>query len=83
MRIIRCPEADANKKALDRGLLVFVVVATRFKANANIKPMLEFSLSSEGQLNRLQDTDSLVASVQGCKQLTALRAQYLESFTST
>ena len=75
VRIIRCPEADAKKSASDRGLPVFVVVATKFKANANMKPMLEFSLSSEGQLNRLQDTDSLVASVRGCQQFTALRAR--------
>ena len=83
VRIIRCPEADANKAASDRGLPVFVVVATKFKAIANMKPMLEFSLSSEGQLNRLQDTDSLVDSVRGCQQFTALRARYLQSVPST
>merc|ERR1719418_456956 len=40
-----------------------------------MKPVLEFALSSAGQLSRLPDTDSLVASVRGCQQFTALRAQ--------
>jgi len=36
---------------------------------------LEFSLSSDGQLNRLPEQESLVASVRGCQQFTALRAR--------
>jgi len=75
VRIIRCPEADTNKPAEDRVLPVFVVVATKFRSNINMKPMLEFSLSSDGQLNRLPDQESLVASVRGCQQFTALRAR--------
>ena len=53
--IFRCPEADNNKPAEDRVLPVFVVVATKFRSNINMKPMLEFSLSSDGQLNRWTD----------------------------
>ena len=70
VRVIRCPEA-----AQDRGLPVFVLVATKFKQNNNMRPVLEFSLSSDGQINRLPDSDSLVASVRGCQQFTALRAR--------
>ena len=75
VRIIRCPEADSKKAAQDRGLPVFVLVATKFRAAAAMKPVLEFALSSAGQLSRLPDTDSLVASVRGCQQFTALRAR--------
>ena len=75
VRVIRCPEADINKAAQDRGLPVFVLVATKFKQNNNMRPVLEFSLSSDGQINRLPDSDSLVASVRGCQQFTALRAR--------
>ena len=40
-----------------------------------MRPVLEFSLSSEGQINRVPDPDSLIASVRGCQQFTALRAK--------
>ena len=75
VRIIRCPEVDTNKPASERGLPVFVLVATKFRSNSNMRPVLEFSLSSEGQINRVPDTESLVASVRGCQQFTALRAR--------
>ena len=40
-----------------------------------MRPVLEFALSGEGQINRVPDTDSLVSSVRGCQQFTALRAK--------
>ena len=75
VRIIRCPEADSKKAAQDRGLPVFVVVATKFKAGLSLAPVLEFSLSTTGQISRLPDPASLVETVRGCQQFSALRAR--------
>lgn len=75
VRIIRCQEADAAKEPQDRGMPVFVVVATKFNPS-NMRPLLELSLRSEsGQLTRLEDVDSLIQSVRGCQQFSALRAR--------
>ena len=75
VRIIRCTEVDLSKPAEERVLPVFVVVATKFKANLTMAPVLEFSLSSEGQICRVPDPASLVETVRGCQQFSALRAR--------
>ena len=75
VRIIRCTEVDLSKAAHERVLPVFVVVATKFKANLKMAPVLEFSLSSDGQISRLPDAASLVETVRGCQQFSALRAR--------
>jgi len=75
VRMIRCVEAEQNKAAQDRVFPVFVVVATKFKPNSSMRPVLELSLSTDGQLSRLSEVDSLVKSVRGCQQFSALRAR--------
>ena len=75
IRILRCVEADQSKPPQDRIFPVFVIVCTKFKKMAGMKPVIELGLSSEGQLMRLQKADSLVESVRGCQQFAALRAR--------
>jgi len=75
VRVIRCVEAEQSKSAQDRVFPVFVVVATKFKPNSTMRPVLELSLSTDGQLSRLSEADSLVKSVRGCQQFSALRAR--------
>jgi len=75
VRIIRCIEAEQNKSAQDRVYPVFVVVVTKFKPNSTMRPVLELCLSTDGQISRLGEVDSLVKSVRGCQQFSALRAR--------
>jgi len=75
VRVIRCVEAEQNKAVQDRVFPVFVVVATKFKPNSTMRPVLELSLSSDGQISRLSEPESLVKSVRGCQQFSALRAR--------
>jgi len=75
VRVIRCVEAEQSKSAQDRVFPVFVVVATKFKPNSTMRPVLELALSTDGQLSRLGEADSLVKSVRGCQQFSALRAR--------
>ena len=58
-------EAEKSKSAQDRVLPVFVVVATKFKPNSTMRPVMELTLSTHGQLSRLGEADSLVRSVRG------------------
>jgi len=75
VRIIRCVEADQSKEEHDRGLPVFVIVITKFKPTCALRPVLELCLSSDGQISRLNDPDSLIKSVRGCQQFASLRAR--------
>eukprot|EP00092_Neocalanus_flemingeri_P003266 GFUD01003497.1.p1 GENE.GFUD01003497.1~~GFUD01003497.1.p1 ORF type:complete len:665 (+),score=233.31 GFUD01003497.1:1632-3626(+) len=75
VRVIRCVEADQSKTAQERVFPVFVVVATKFKPSSTMRPVLELSLSTDGQISRLGEADSLVKSVRGCQQFCALRAR--------
>jgi len=82
VRIIRCKEADQGKAVQERVFPVFVVVATKFKASG-MSPVLELSLSSDGQITRLTDPLNLVKSVRGCQQFAALRAKLAGGGDST
>ena len=75
VRIIRCNEAEQNKPPAERIFPVFVMVCTKFKKMAAMKPVLELSLSTDGNLTRLDKPESLVESVRGCQQFSALRAR--------
>jgi len=75
IRILRCVEADQSKPPQERIFPVFVIVCTKFKKMADMKPVIELGLTSEGQLMRLQKAESLVESVRGCQQFAALRAR--------
>ena len=75
VRIIRCTEADENKKPEERIFPVFAIIATKFKKMEKMKPVIEISLSTEGKLMRLDKPASLVDSVRGCQQFAALRAR--------
>ena len=55
-------EAEKSKSAQDRVLPVFVVVATKFKPNSSMRPVMELTLSTHGQLSRLGEAESLVRS---------------------
>jgi len=83
VRVIRCTEADTCKQPQDRIFPVFVIVCTKFKKMAQMSPVLELSLSTDGQLMRLQQVDSLIDSVRGCQQFAALRARLAKGADST
>ena len=53
---------------------MFVVVATKFKMLQVGRTLLELSLTTSGQLTRLDKPDQLVESVRGVQQFAALRA---------
>jgi len=74
LRIVRCKEADLGKSPADRRFPVFVLIATKFKPMANMKPVLEFGLSSESVPTRLSSSEELVSSVKGIQQFAAVRA---------
>ena len=74
VRIVRCKEADLGKSPADRRFPVFVLIATKFKPMANMKPVLEFGLSSESVPSRLSSPEELVSSVKGIQQFAAVRA---------
>ena len=76
-------EAEKSKSAQDRVLPVFVVVATKFKPNSTMRPVMELTLSTHGQLSRLGEADSLVRSVRGCQQFSALHARLAGSGDTT
>jgi len=75
VRVIRCVEAEQSKAAQDRVFPVFVVVATKFRPSSTMRPVLELSLSTDGQISRLGEAESLVKSIRGCQQFSALRAR--------
>ena len=62
------------KAPADRRFPVFVLIATKFKAMANMKPLLEFALSSDSAPSRLPSAAELVSSVKGIQQFAAVRA---------
>ena len=70
----RCKEAEEAKPPADRGLPVFMVVATKFRRLEGSAAILELGLSSGGQLTRVAAPEQLVESVRGVQQFAALRA---------
>ena len=74
LRVLRCTEADLSKQPKDRTFPVFVIICTKFKKMENMKSVIEFSLSSDSKLTRLDQGASLIESVRGCQQFAALRA---------
>lgn len=74
LRIVRCKEADLSKSPADRRFPVFALIATKFKPLPNMKPVLEFALSSDSTPSRLPSASELVSSVKGIQQFAAVRA---------
>ena len=74
LRILRCIEAEESKPPQDRGMPVFVIVATKFRKVDGVKPILELGLTTSGQLTRVEMAEQLVESVRGVQQFAALRA---------
>ena len=74
LRILRCIEAEESKSPQDRGMPVFVIVATKFRKVEGVKPILELGLTTSGQLTRVETAEQLVESVRGVQQFAALRA---------
>ncbi len=74
LRIVRCKEAEANRRPEDTIFPVFAVVATKLKKMEGMPQVFEMAMSNGSQVNRLSSGSDLINSVRGVQQFAAARA---------